>query len=131
MDRDRPRRNTAQRRVILEALKQANTHPTAYEVYERVRKRLPRISLGTVYRNLEMLASRGIIQRLDLGGGQRRFDADTEEHYHVRCLQCGKVKDIHVESPLPVEGMGIDSSGYKILGARVEFQGLCPECRVP
>ena len=67
-------RMTHQRRIILEELRNTRSHPTADEVYEIVRKRIPKISLGTVYRNLELLSESGVIQKLEIGGTQKRFD---------------------------------------------------------
>jgi Fur family ferric uptake transcriptional regulator len=84
-------RMTKQRRIILEELTKIKTHPTAYDLYEMVKVRLPSISLGTVYRNLEHLSSKGLILKLDIGKGQKRFDATTKEHAHIMCLECGKV----------------------------------------
>lgn len=120
---------TEQRRIILEELKKVKTHPTANEVYDIVRRRLPRISLGTVYRNLEILSELGMIQKLELAGTQKRFDGMVENHYHVRCLGCGRVEDVPV-APFPMldgalEGYG----GYKVLWYRLEFMGLCPSCQ--
>jgi Fe2+ or Zn2+ uptake regulation protein len=87
-------RLTPQRQVILEELAKVKTHPTANEVYDMVRKRLPRIGLGTVYRNLELMADNGMILKLEVGGSQKRFDATTNLHYHIRCTCCGKVDDM-------------------------------------
>ena len=89
-------RLTTQRQIILEELGKVTSHPTANEVYDMVRKRLPRIGLGTVYRNLELMADNGIILKLEVGGTQKRFDATVDPHYHIRCLSCGKVNDIEV-----------------------------------
>ena len=86
-------RMTRQRKVILEELRKVDTHPSADEVYEMVRKRIPRISLGTVYRNLEILSERGDIQKLELGCTLKRFDGVPENHYHIRCVDCGRVVD--------------------------------------
>jgi Fur family ferric uptake transcriptional regulator len=72
---------TNQRQVILEEIQKVNTHPTADEVYETVRKRLPRISLGTVYRNLEILSACGLIQKIGPLSNQMRFDGITKKHY--------------------------------------------------
>ncbi len=77
-------RLTTQRQVILEELGKVTSHPTANEVYDMVRKRLPRIGLGTVYRNLELMAESGLILKLEVGGTQKRFDATTDLHYHIR-----------------------------------------------
>jgi Fur family ferric uptake transcriptional regulator len=120
---------TRQRRVILEEIKQTGSHPTAYEVYETVRRRLPRISLGTVYRNLELLFEYGEVQKLELGGAQRRFDGDTANHYHVRCLHCGRVDDVLIERLATLEDLIRGVSEYEIVGHRLEFLGLCPKCR--
>jgi len=120
---------TKQRKVIAEELKKLKTHPTATSLYELVRKRLPKISLGTVYRNLDLLAEAGIIQKLETAGTQKRFDGTVENHYHVRCVQCGQVDDI----PLPlfgeIEELLGGLSNYKILSHRLEFQGICPSCQ--
>ncbi len=123
------RRMTAQRQVILEELRRVKTHPSADELYEMVRRRLPRISLGTVYRNLELLAEQGSIARLDAAGGARRFDGDVSEHCHVRCLGCGAVADAGPSPPLGSERPAQAPPGYQITGRRLEFIGYCPVCR--
>jgi len=123
------KRNTEQRRVILEELQKLTSHPTAANLYEVVRKRLPKISLGTVYRNLELLARNNIIRKLELGGSEARFDGDVHRHYHVRCVQCGRVDDLaDVPTAGPVTHFA-NSNGYEILGYRIEFYGVCPGCR--
>jgi Fur family ferric uptake transcriptional regulator len=121
-------RNTEQRRVILEELQKLTSHPTATDLYEVVRNRLPKISLGTVYRNLELLAKNNIIQKLDLSGQEARFDGNVSRHYHVRCVRCERVDDL---ADIPADGSTnhfTSSSGYEILGYRIEFYGVCPKC---
>lgn len=126
----RPHRNTRQRQVILEELQNLTSHPTAAALYETVRRRLPKISLGTVYRNLELLARMGVIQKLDFAGGEARFDGNVARHDHLRCVRCGRVDDVSAP-PLDLsEGPTNDWSGYRILGHRLEFFGICPECRL-
>jgi Fur family ferric uptake transcriptional regulator len=115
--------------MILDELRTLRSHPTADEIYDRVRRRLPRISLGTVYRNLEALASQGAIQRLDLAGVQRRFDHMPNPHHHIRCARCGRLEDIEVGTPPPFGEMVQDSRGFEILDVSLEFLGLCPECQ--
>ncbi len=121
-------RMTRQRAVILEELRKTKTHPTADELYGMVRQRLPRISLGTVYRNLDFLADNGTIRRLEASGSTKRFDGDISAHQHVRCVSCGRIGDVMPPVPEPsVEG--IDVPGFHCLhSARVEFDGLCEEC---
>jgi len=121
-------RVTRQRRVILEELRKMKTHPTADEVYEVVRKKLPRISLATVYRNLEMLAREGIIKKLEMGGGPKRFDGDIKPHHHICCIRCGRVDDIYVDIPFPITDNVRKATPYKIIGYRFELVGLCPKC---
>jgi Fur family ferric uptake transcriptional regulator len=125
-------RMTKQRRVILEELKNVKSHPTAYDVYEIVRTKLPKVSLGTVYRNLEHLCASGLLQKLDMGQGQRRFDATTGEHMHIRCISCGKVDDVSLNTSLrivTIMDMVSGQSGYEVLRCGMEFQGICPQCR--
>ena len=122
-------RVTRQRRVILEELRKLSSHPTAPALHEMVRRRLPRISLGTVYRNLELLARAGFIQRLDLQGAEARFDGNPQRHYHVRCINCGRVDDVHDLPGEPVKYGTKTVEGYEIVGHRFEFIGICPQCR--
>lgn len=125
----KPRRSTRQRRVILEELQKVTSHPTAMDLYEIARRRLPKLSLGTVYRNLELLARGGAIQKLELGNTESRFDGNPAQHHHVRCIRCGRVSDVH-ELPADPPLANVKSlSGYEILGCRLEFSGICPECQ--
>jgi Fur family ferric uptake transcriptional regulator len=120
---------TRQRQLVLEAVSKAGRHPTADEVYARVRRRLPHISLGTVYRNLEVMAAQGLIQKLEVGGTQKRYDALTDGHCHVRCLGCGRVEDAGADRVGDVEAKAAEAAGYEVTGHRVEFIGYCPRCR--
>jgi Fur family transcriptional regulator, ferric uptake regulator len=128
----RQQRMTKQKRVILEELSKVKSHPTAYDLYEMVKSRLPRISLGTVYRNLDQLSSGGQIRRLALGQGQRRFDAVVDDHSHIRCISCGKVDDVPLNpamSTITIKDSVSSQSGYEVLGCEMDFQGICPKCK--
>ncbi len=121
-------RMTRQRTVILEELRKTTTHPTADELYGMVRERLPRISLGTVYRNLDFLADSGEIRRLEVAGTTKRFDGNMTRHQHVRCLCCGRIGDIMVPLQEPsVYDMTVPGFA-EIRSARVEFDGICERC---
>lgn len=122
-------RITRQRQIILEELRKVTSHPTADEVCQLVRKRLPRISLGTVYRNLELLSDYGLILKLASAGTQRRYDGNTENHYHVRCNGCSRVEDLPARPIAIPEDDLRHLTTFEITGHRVEFFGLCPECK--
>jgi len=121
-------RMTRQRKVILEELRKVNTHPSADEVYEMVRKRLSRISLGTVYRNLEILSESGEIQKLELGCTLKRFDGVAENHYHIRCIHCNQVVDAPTDFDVTINHELKGVTDYKIIGHKLEFIGICPSC---
>jgi len=121
-------RLTSQRQVIFEELKKVKSHPTANDVYDMVRKRLPRIGLGTVYRNLNLLAELGIIRRLEVGGEQNRFDGDISPHYHIRCIKCNRVDDIFIKMERGLEKSAASCCDYKILDHHVQFSGICSRC---
>ena len=121
-------RLTSQRQVILEELRKVKSHPTANDIYDMVRKRLPRIGLGTVYRNLDLLAGRGIIKKLQVGGEQKRFDGDISQHYHIRCVDCGCVEDIAVERHADLDKNAAACCDYKVLDHHVQFNGICGKC---
>ena len=128
MNKPQQLRLTRQRAVILKELKKLRTHPSADEIYEIVRKDIPRISLGTVYRNLEILSDLGKIQKLELGGSVKRFDGNTENHYHIRCIQCNKIVDAPASVIRHIEKKLEGTCGFRILGHRLEYIGICPQC---
>jgi len=122
-------RMTRHRRVILEVLRRTRKHPTAEELYILVRRRLPRVSLATVYRNLEVLSEQGLIRKLETAGRQMRFDGTVSQHYHIRCIRCGRVEDVPVEPASHLERQVRRKSGWQVMGHTLEFFGLCPACR--
>ena len=122
------RRMTQQRKTILEVLKSTKTHPSADEIYELVKQKLPRISLGTVYRNLEVLAELGVIQVLELSGSLKRFDWDPHKHYHIRCIRCDRVENAPIAPMQQLENKVYESTVFEIIGHNLEFTGLCPRC---
>lgn len=120
-------RMTRQRAVILETLRSVCTHPTADEVYTMVKQRMPRISLGTVYRNLDFLAANSDILKLESGGNTRRFDGTTAPHSHIRCIHCGRVADVSGDIPEPSTSR-VQAEGFTITHARIDFEGVCEAC---
>ena len=83
-----------QREAILEVLRSTNAHPTANWIYTQVREQLPKISLGTVYRNLSALAASGEILAIDVGDGFEHYDGDVSPHLHLSCRECGGIEDL-------------------------------------
>ena len=122
-------RNTRQRQVILEELRGLTSHPTARVLYDIVRRRLPRISLGTVYRNLELLAKMELVQKLEIIGSEACFDGNPARHHHIRCVSCGRVDDFPDAPNGAATARFGKAGGYEILGYRLEYFGVCPECR--
>ena len=127
--RDRGLRLTRPRRIILDVVRATDAHPTAAFVYQRVRRRLPRVSLATVYRNLRMLAAEGfLVERADEAG--MRFDGNTGRHDHFTCLTCGRIYDV----PAPTHGSARRlpaRAGFEVLDHRTEYYGRCGACRRP
>ena len=121
-------RITRQRRTILKELRKDYTHPSADQIYDKVRQTIPRISLGTVYRNLEVLCRLGEIQKLKLGQTQKRFDGNSDFHYHMRCLDCNRLDDAPLAPLKSIEDEAGAVTDYIVLGHRLEFVGLCPQC---
>ena len=123
-----PMRSTKQRAMILEVLKGTKTHPTAGWIYEQVKEQYSNISLGTIYRNLNLLKDTGIIKELKFGKNTARYDANFEHHHHIFCLECGRLEDIsctvHPDLTETVEA----ENGYKIISHQLEFSGICPDC---
>ena len=122
------RRITRQRRVIWDELRKLRTHPSAEELHVVVRRAMPGISLGTVYRNLVVLWEDGRILRLEGLGGRARYDGDIRPHHHALCLRCGRIVDL---MPSQVAGVGdprVLDGVFKATGWRLDFEGLCPAC---
>lgn len=118
-----------QREMIKDFLMTRKDHPTADLVYSNIRQDCPNISLGTVYRNLTLLADLGEIQRLRVGDGIDHFDADTSSHYHFICSDCGAVIDLEMDSIdniTDIAGKNFDGS---ILGHVTYFYGKCSKCK--
>jgi Fe2+ or Zn2+ uptake regulation protein len=129
--RDRGFRLTAARHAVLEVVQGIKTHPTAEEVHRLATRRAPRVSLGTVYRNLRQLVDAGLLG--ELPGPRARFDANTQAHHHFTCLRCGRIVDVEVAVAEPQSralSKRVEAhSGLTINYHRIEFFGRCRECR--
>ncbi|MBR7081225.1 MAG: transcriptional repressor [Oscillospiraceae bacterium] len=123
------KRNTIQRALVLKTVRKLKSHPTAEEVYTEVAKEHPTISRGTVYRNLNHLASSGEIKSREIPCGANCYDHRCDDHYHAKCLRCGKVFDVDMEY-IPDLGKNInDTHGFEFSGYDLVFKGVCAECK--
>ncbi len=117
-------RYSRQREEILNIVRETTSHPTADWVYEQTRQILPSVSLGTVYRNLNLLAEEGLIQRLVFEDGKVHFDGNTHEHHHYLCQDSGKILDIEQEYATKLIEQLYKDTGLKAKGCKIEFYGL-------
>ncbi|MBO5307157.1 MAG: transcriptional repressor [Lentisphaeria bacterium] len=120
---------TLQREAILHELRMRKDHPTAEELYGALHEAMPQLSLGTVYRNLEQLSAAGIIRKLDVSGKRMRFDGDISPHHHIRCRECGGVRDIPGAATMVLDRqMERMKEEYQCDSYTLEFKGVCPAC---
>jgi len=129
MQMAKSQRVTKQKTAILEILRSVENHPTAEWLYQEARKKIPGISLGTVYRNLNQLRDNGEISELNYGSGQSRFDGKQGNHYHFCCTGCGQVIDLPIPLFKTIETKAKASGDFLVTGHRLEFTGLCHTCR--
>ncbi len=123
-------RSTPQRRAVLDVLQASSDHPTAAEVFERVRRIVPGIGAATVYRTLALLVESGQARELSLGdGSSARFDGNVAHHDHVVCDTCGHAVDIAAGLPAQTLTGLAEQTGFTITGYDLQFRGRCPRCR--
>ncbi len=118
-----------QRELILRTVKENPIHPTADAVYEQVRRETPKISLGTVYRNLNFLSEMGILKKISMPVGSDRFDGRLDEHYHMTCTRCGRVFDVECAALEDLDRQIMESQGFQVQQRHLLLTGLCKECR--
>jgi len=123
-------RVTPQRVAICELLANSHEHPTAAMIYEELKPRFASLSLATVYNTLDALVTLGAVNVLGHAGDDTvHYDADTEPHVNLACISCSRIIDIPSEHVTHLDAEITAASGYKLLGARVLYYGLCPECQ--
>jgi len=121
-------RLTRQREVVLDAVRAADGHPAAHEIYQRARKALPQISLGTVYRTLGVLRDAGVVQELHFKEAQGRYEEGGEHHHHVVCTECGRIEDLSASAFQGLMARAQAATDFRIEDLRLEFFGMCPAC---
>lgn len=123
------RRTTIQKELVLDAVNHLHDHATADEVYEMIHSAYPRISKGTVYRNLNCLAEEGKIRKLEIPDGPDRFDHICTPHYHIHCCKCGRAFDVDMDVVSGLMDKVKDKHGFDFLDYDIIFKGICPDCR--
>lgn len=113
----------------MKVLRNGSSHPTADRIYEEVRKTIPNISKGTVYRNLKVLLEDGQIAELNLNGTVSRYEDKKDGHYHFRCEQCGRIFDLDEPVNHALDEKIAGQTGFTVTHHQLEFRGLCKDCR--
>ncbi|SFF29344.1 Fur family transcriptional regulator, peroxide stress response regulator [Paenibacillus algorifonticola] len=121
-------RMTPQRHAILSYLMESMTHPTADEIYKSLSPNFPSMSVATIYNNLRLFVEAGLVKELTYGDDSSRFDADTSEHYHAICNDCGQIVDFEYPPLLEVERVASQETGFIVKGHRMEIYGSCSTC---
>ncbi|QOV20325.1 transcriptional repressor [Blautia liquoris] len=122
------RRKTIQCDLVLQTVNNLRCHATADEIYETIVKEHPRISKATVYRNLQRLCEMGEIRKREFPGGADRYDHICSDHYHARCVKCGRVFDVDMEYMKDIEQSIRDDHGFIFTGHDIIFKGICKDC---
>jgi Fur family peroxide stress response transcriptional regulator len=121
-------RITPQRHAILEFMIHSTAHPTADDIYRALEKTFPNMSVATVYNNLRVFKSAGLVKELTYGDSSSRFDFVTNDHYHVICNDCGKIVDFHYPGLDEVEQLASHVTGFQVDYHRLEIYGTCQQC---
>jgi Fe2+ or Zn2+ uptake regulation protein len=120
---------TSQRRAVLDALKDFKGHPSAEEVYLAVKKRNPKVALGTVYQALSVLEEIGLIEAKHWSETPVRYDMNTEPHYDIRCTKCGAVAEIPGVQFEDFAARIRENTPYEVTNTSLVVEGVCPACR--
>jgi len=124
-------RNTKQRQAIFETIQNHGGHLTADEIYRLVKRRFPRLSLGTVYRNLRVLVAQGGLRELDFGMAVTYFETAKNSHYHLICRVCRSIADADIPVERGLQSVAREArnlGGFRIVEHRLDFVGVCAAC---
>ncbi len=118
---------TPQRLAVYEAIHGNTTHPNAEAIYAKLQPHYPSMSLATVYKTMEIFAKIGVVQILQCGEDAHRYDYNTTQHAHIRCVKCNRVVDVNIDENALAK-QATEQSGFTIEGVSLSFTGLCPDC---
>ena len=120
---------TRQRQVVLDVVQAGDTHPTAAEVFESARRKMPGISFATVYNSLRFLKQEGLVREVAFGSGASRYDRETDRHDHAICSACGTLVDFDLPGTVELMRSAARAARFKAESVHLTLVGLCPQCR--
>lgn len=124
----RRRHRTRQRDRLLDYLRASEAHPTAAQIHGDLVRELPQLSIGTVYRNLDVLISEGLVEAVPVPGGATRYDGNPYPHHHFLCDRCGDIVDVELPVPRGLRRRLLERHALRARSVSIEFHGLCPVC---
>lgn len=128
--KERDYRLTPQRVAMLQLLAGSRNHPSAAQLYEKIKEQFPTTSPATVYKTLNLLKEMGEVLELGFSTDDNRYDGNNPNpHPHLVCIRCHEILDPEVNLLQSLEQEVADISGYKIVGHRLDFYGICPKCK--
>lgn len=119
---------THQREVIFRTVIEMRNHPSPESIYEKVRRRIPSISLATVYKNIRTFVDAGLLREVSLHHGTLRLETNPEEHHHLVCTECRTIVDLDLDAVEPIRMRRPLPDGFRVSRQSVELSGLCPAC---
>jgi Fe2+ or Zn2+ uptake regulation protein len=120
---------TRQRLAVIDIIAGEKSHPTATAVFAKARKKVPQISLSTVYYILDVMKRAGLIKELEFDDQDSRYEGDISDHLNLVCKECRSIKDFKAPLPVPPEDVE-NSTGFRVDGMRFEYYGYCRKCRI-
>ena len=120
---------TPQREAVLQVILEREDHPTASDIFEAARRRLPGISYATVYNSLRYLKEAGLVHEISFGDSASRYDRETDRHDHAICDCCGKLVDFHLPEAAQLMQAAARKSKFKAQSVHLTLRGICPDCR--
>lgn len=128
MDNEMKYKHSKQRDAIMDVLTNTRSHPTAAWIFDQIKTRFKNLSMGTIYRNLNILVEQGKVKRLDAGSTFDRYEANIGDHYHFICEKCGRVIDVDVPFNLSLHDIVGKDIAAEVKSHRMDFYGICAEC---
>ncbi|MDD6795535.1 MAG: Fur family transcriptional regulator [Clostridiaceae bacterium] len=126
--REKKLKLTPQRLAVYKYLMNTYEHPSAETIYKAIQTDYPTMSLATVYKALKTLVDVGLVQEINVGEGNFRYDGNTDPHPHIQCIHCGKVSDLHSFNLEYINEEAKKHTNFKVLSSQVYFYGECPDC---